>query len=90
MTYGSRFNSSIVKISGRSTMPWIISRCSLRIDLRDERAAVRGHVEQRRGRDDADRILQRRDHVKRQAEMSGECVPATGTRIDVTNRERSP
>ena len=28
-TDGRRFNSSIVKISGRSTMPWIISRCSL-------------------------------------------------------------
>ena len=29
VTDGRRFRSSMVKISGRSTMPWIISRCSL-------------------------------------------------------------
>ena len=29
VTYGNRFNSSIVNTSGRSTMPWIIRRCSL-------------------------------------------------------------
>src|SRR5204863_191887 len=28
VTDGKRFNSSMVKISGRSTMPWIMRRCS--------------------------------------------------------------
>ena len=37
-----------------------------RIDVRHERAAMRRHVVERRRRDDADRVLQRREHVKRQ------------------------
>ena len=28
MTEGRRFKSSMVKVSGRSTMPWIMRRCS--------------------------------------------------------------
>ena len=28
VTYGRRFSSSTEKISGRSTIPWIMSRCS--------------------------------------------------------------
>ena len=71
VTDGRRFRSSTVKVSGRSTRPWIISVCCRGIDIRQERAARRRVVVERGRRDDPDLILQRGRDVKRQAEVVG-------------------